>query len=255
MAKGSSAGTSLVAWDKKLAEMASMAKSIEDSVQMGSKISFKSGVMSFNGAPFEGNHMESIVLDHVLMNVLYEGEFDPENPSSPVCFAFGRADKDMKPHEKSTKPQHATCKSCPMNEFGTADRGKGKACKNIRRLGLIAADVLEKPSTIPDAQVAYAEIPVTSVKGWAAYVNKVAEVMKRPPLGVVTDISLIPDAKSQFKVLFKCVDTIKTPSVIGALIPLAEQVAKEIDYPFIPFEDNEEFQQKAKPKKKAVRKF
>ncbi len=252
--KKAGASTSLVAWDKKLAEDAAVAKGMEDSVQMGQWMSIKSGVLSFNGGALEGNHVEAVVLDHVLENVFYEGEFDADNPSGPVCFAFARKDGELKPHADSVKPQggeDGMCKGCPKNEFGSADTGRGKACKNTRRLALIPADTLDSVDGIKDAQVAFMKLPVTSVKPWAAYVNQLAEVMKKPPMGVVTDIIVKPDMKNQVAVTYKCVDTVKNPQVLGALFELKERVSKEIEFPYVPFEDNDAAAKK-KPAKKAA---
>ena len=44
-----------------------------------------------------------IVADFGFENALYEAAFDPDNPASPVCYAFGRDADGMKPHKDSPK--------------------------------------------------------------------------------------------------------------------------------------------------------
>lgn len=233
-----STGKSLVQWQERLAQEANIAAGIEENVgQGGSFISTRGGRLAFNGAEIPGNKMNVIVIDHILENHMFAGRYDPDTPQSPVCFAFGTNEDEMKPHEKSSEPQHDICRGCPMNEFGTADTGKGKACKNIRRLAIITEDQLDN---IEDAQVAYLKIPVTSVKGWAGYVRQLSSTLQRPPFGVITEISIVPDSKSQFKVQFKLVETIDDADMFEALFAKRDIVKNEIAFPYAPPSEEEE---------------
>lgn len=225
-AKGKS--TAITKWDARLAEIAASATKTEASVGSGNFITTKSGVMTYQQAEIPGNSLECVIVDHILENAYYEGEFDPDNPTAPVCFAFGREEEGMKPHPASHDPQHETCEGCPQNEFGTADRGKGKACKNTRRLALIPVSDLEN---VKGSEVAYTKPPVTSVKGWAGYVRQCESTFKKPPLAFVTEIKLVPDPKNQFKMTFTMKDELEG-EVIGELLDKREQVMKEIEFPY-----------------------
>ena len=236
MAKAPTKSTAVTKWDEELAKHAAMAAGIEASVQTGSWISTKGGRMSYNGQEVKGNKMNVIILDHILENHYYTARYDPDNPASPVCFAFARSDDDMSPHEKSSDPQSEACHGCPQNEWGTADTGRGKACANIRRLALIPEDGMEDVSA---AQVAYMKIPVTSVKGWAGYVNNLSTVMKRPPFGVITEISVVPDDKTQFKIQFKLVEKIEDGEALGAIMERRAAVESELMAPYSPMEVEE----------------
>lgn len=224
-------GTALVNWEDELAKYATEAQAVEASVSTGNFISTKGGRLSYNGGEVPGNKMNVIILDHVLENHFYEGRFDPDTPQSPICFAFGRVEDELAPHEKSDQPQNDTCAGCPNNEWGTADQGKGKACKNIRRLALIPEDGLDDISA---ATVAYLKVPVTSVKAWAGYVNQLAGSLRRPPFGVITEISIVPDPKTQFKVQFAHVDTIQDAEVFEAIIAKRSAITEEIMAPYSP---------------------
>jgi len=196
-------GTALVNWEERLAAMAKQSVATESSVTSGAFISTRAGQLSYNGTPFVGNKVDAVVVDAVLENTYFGSRFDPDNPASPQCYAFGRGEEgeEMVPHDKSPDPQHPTCKGCPQNEFGSADNGKGKACKNIRRLALIPASPLDA-NALSKSDVAYLKVPVTSVKGWATYVRTLEALQHRPPLGVVTQISCQPHPKDQFHVVF-----------------------------------------------------
>lgn len=225
-------------YDEELAQFAQQYATMEDGAT-GSLpfISTKGGRLTFNGGEVPEGRMNVIVLDHILENHYYADAYDPDNPSSPVCFAFGRKDEEMEPHEKSSEPQCETCKGCPMNEFGSADRGRGKACKNIRRLALITEDELEN---VEDAQVAYLKVSVTSVKAWAGYVQQLAKVMNIPPFAAVTEVSIIPDPKSQFKLQFKLVEQITDKAIIKELIAKRGSIQQELVTPYQAYEPQEE---------------
>jgi len=228
-------------YDEELAAFAAQYATMEDgstgSLQF---VSTKGGRLSFNGGEIPEGRMNIVVLDHVLENQFYVDAFDANNPASPVCFAFGTNDKDMQPHEKSSDPQgsdEGMCHGCPMNEFGSAERGKGKACKNIRRLALITEGDLDD---IENATVAYLKVPVMSVKNWAGYVQQLGNVLKVPPFAVITEVSVVPDPKSQFRLQFKMVEQITDKAQVKALIGKREAIQQELRTPYQAFEAAEE---------------
>jgi len=216
--------TAVNKWDEELAKLAVDAQAEE--TLAGNFISTRGGRLQYGGAEIPGNKLNAVIINYVKENHYYEDRFDADNPASPVCFAFATEDGEMAPHPDSTKPQCATCSACPKNQFGSADQGKGKACKNIRRLGLITEDALEED--VSTAEVAVLKIPVTSVKNWSTYVGQVATTMKRPPFAVVTEISIVPDSKTQFKICFKPVAQITDGDALGALMGRREAVANDL---------------------------
>jgi hypothetical protein len=235
-AKPKKPGTAVVAWDEALAARAAIAKKSEASVSTGSFISVKGAQMTYQGNPVDGNKMDVVIIDSIMENKYYEGKYDPNNAQGPACYAFGRDEDDMKPHDKVADPISDSCVGCPNNEWDSGDGGKGKACKNIRRLAVIPADVLDGgPEAIATAEVAYLEVPVTSVKAWAGFVNQLA-ASKKPPLAFITEISVAPDAKTQLKVSFKAQSAIEDGELLGALLDKADIVEKGIDFPYQAFE-------------------
>lgn len=190
-------------WEQQLAKYATQAsKTAEASAGGGSWLSFKGGVLTYKGVPVQNNETELVVLDQVLENLYYEGAYDPNTPTSPVCFALAREKDELVPHEKSPSKQSDDCASCEHNKFGSAAQGRGKACKNSQRLAVLAVGdgSLEQ---LAETEVTFAKLPVTSVANYANYVQKMQALYSgMPPFAFVTRLKLIPDAKSQFKVLF-----------------------------------------------------
>jgi hypothetical protein len=185
-------------WESKLAAMAAVTS--EQEKAKGDWVSFRGGIFTINGKPMAGNKAEVVVIGSIHENQFYKDRFDPNNPQPPVCYAFADTAGELAPHPEAPSPQASSCAECPNNAWGSDPAGgKGKACKNVRRLALIAADDLDKVDSAP---VYLAKIPITSVKNWATYASEVSNVLKRPPLGVKTTISVVPNAKTQFQVEF-----------------------------------------------------
>lgn len=221
----------LAKWDDRMAKYATEVAATEKT--SGKFISTKGGVLTYGGAQMPGNKMTVVILDHIMENHLYSSDYDAGNPSSPVCFAFGRNGDEMAPHDDSSEPQNDACKGCPANQWGSAEKGRGKACKNIRRLAMLTEEGLED---IESAEVAYLRVPVTSVRAWAGYVQSIATNMRRPPFGVVTEIGIVPDPSSQFRLTFTHVQNIEEDDVLEALEARREKVGCEIDFPYAVYE-------------------
>lgn len=236
-----SKSTAVVKWDEALAARAAIAKKAESSVSMGNFISLKSGVMSYQGNAMPDNQLDAIVLSSVLENNFFEGKYSPDKAASPVCYAFGTDEADMRPHPKSANPQNDKCGiagqpgCCPNNEWDTGENGSGKACKNVRRVGLISASVVEgkfDADAIKDTPVVFLKTPVTSVKAFASFVNGCA-AQNKPPLAYVTTVKATPDVKTQFKVSFHAKSEIKN-EFLGAIFAKADELDKTIDFPYAP---------------------
>jgi hypothetical protein len=237
-----SESTALVNWEDELAKQAEIAATMEANAGGGQFFSMKGGQLSFNDSPMPGNQMATVILDSIFENVYYEGRYDPENPAPPTCFAFGR-DENMSPHEvvvKAGQAQHSTCKGCPMNEWGSSEVGRGKACRNTRRLALIPAGTFDShnrfqaindPDHFSSAAIAYMKLPVTSVKSYASFVKQLAGALRRPPHGVFTRVRVEPDPKTQFRVIFEPLAQI--PNEILPIIMKRHEEAKSlIEFPY-----------------------
>lgn len=257
MAKKKAQTTAIAKWEEELAAQAEAAASQEASTGGGQFFSLKGGVLSINDSPLPDNEMGVIILDSVLENVYYEDEYDPDEPAGPTCVAFGRDEDTMGPDEGTvTNAQAPACSECEFNEWGSADRGKGKACRNRRRLAIISAGDIDKHGDFEAhdelehferADIAYLALPPTSINSFGAYVKQLAGVLKRPPHAVFTKIALVSDPKTQFKVTFDNLGAAPN-EIIPALMERHSEAKTLIDFPYPKSEEVE------KPKKKAGKK-
>lgn len=254
-------GTEVVDWEAQMKEQAEIAAGAQRSSGGGGKFfSMQAGVLSFDGTPLPGNQMAVVILADIMENSYYEGAYDPNTPASPKCFAFGRDEDDMEPHEAVDKDpyfdrQHPQCNGCPRNEWGSAPTGKGKACKNVMRLALIPAgqykakgsgrnvtyelDLYDEEAQFTKAEVAYLKLPVMSVKHYSKYVKAITAELGRPPHGVITNIYVEPDPKSQFRVMFEVVDRVGT-DLLPTVMKRHQVEEASLDFPYSPPMDKDE---------------
>lgn len=212
-------------WDEELAKEAAAQAAELPAVSAGAFLSTAGGRLKFQGADVPGNKLDVIVLGFVSENQFYEGRYDPANSSSPICYAFGHDQKEMRPHDASPDAQHTDCASCPHNQWGSdPNGGKGKACKNVMRLAMV-------PAGDPDADVFFAKVPVTSVKNFSKYANDIAAQLKRPVFSVVTRLATEPDDTSQFKMLFQLVEQIEDGNTIGSIMERRKTLDLTFPYP------------------------
>jgi hypothetical protein len=187
-----------VAWEEELAKAAQEVAATE--TPKLANFSFRAGVLAYQGVAIPGNKLECIVVASAFQHRLYEGAYDPDNPATPICFALSLSGEDMAPHELSKVPQSDRCETCENFKWGSAEKGRGKACKAGRRLIVIPKTALV--NGVAKAEMGMATLPVTSVRGWANYVNALATQYRRPPWAVLTEMSVVPDVKTQFQVKF-----------------------------------------------------
>ena len=230
-------------WDEELARRAQIAMSTEESTSTGAFFGLKGGILTFDKIPIANNKMGVIVLDSLLENVYFDSEYDPDVIAAPICFAHGRLEKDMKPHElvvAAGQAQSEQCTGCPKNAFGTADKGRGKACRNTRRLALIPAGTLDandkwtpfsKPDQFATSVIGFMKLPVTSVKPYSAFVKQLAGVLHRPPFAIFTKIAVIPDKDTQFKVTFEALGNVPD-SLMDVIMKRNEEAMALIAQPY-----------------------
>lgn len=251
-------GTNLTNYDAQLEKLAEQAQKLERSAGR-EFLSTRAGVLKYADEELPGNQLAGVIIDAVREHAYYPGAFDPDNKTPPVCYAFGRGEEsEMTPHVESMAksmdyfmPQNMDaagnvggCAGCPMNVFGTADKGGGKACKSKIRLAILPAGIYE-PVGRTDWQLnlfdeldhyktatpAYLSVPVTSGKAWSDYTRMLRTKYGRPPLGVFTRIFLTKHDKHQFHVNFELVapgDQGLVPNeLLGTLIERGEVEVSE----------------------------
>ena len=216
-----------------------------------SRISLKSGVMAYQGNPVPGNSMEVIIVGGAYRNVWYQGRYDPNNIVNPNCFALADEEADLAAHEnvpldsvpdddeadsgaRGDNPR--ACRGCAMGAWGSdPNGGRGKACKQTRRLILLPADVLEAEDVVEailKSEMAILDVPVTSVKNYGNLVNSLSATMNLPVWAVVTTIEVVPNAKTQFQVNFNPVRPAGDAEAIRALMKRRDEALRMALVPY-----------------------
>ncbi len=148
----------------------------------GSKIKLATSGMTLPDGTKTPGPLEVVIVDFVAANKFYENAYDPNNIEAPVCFAIGTNPLKLVPSPNSPVPQAKSCAECPMNQFGSA--GKGKACKNERALAVLP------PDGDADTPLWQLNVSPTGIKGFDGYVANVARTFQTVPAGVVTTVEL-----------------------------------------------------------------
>jgi len=164
-------------------------------VVSGQRISFKGGQIRIGDEPVPGDKLAVVVADFCCGKAWYEYGYQEGVAQTPACYGFSYDEKTLAPHPQAPKPQATSCATCPHNKMGTAEQGKGKACKDERRLAVISATSVDDAS---HTDVFTASVSPTSIRIWGNYVKYLKEQGK-VPWSTVTEISLHPVKGKAYK--------------------------------------------------------
>lgn len=180
-------GKALAVLSQELAQMA-QDESANVPASSGAFLSVKGKRFTFQDAVLE-DPLQVIIVDHALTNAFYSDGYDPNNPKSPDCWAVGKTEGDLAPPADLDTKVSDACAGCPNNAFGSAETGRGKACKNGRILAVLILDadvrkITEK--TIAEAQLAYIRISPTALKPFNGFLKRITGQLSKPLFAVVT---------------------------------------------------------------------
>ena len=205
-----------------LAELAADAKDAAASERPAlSKFSTQGGMLRYGGEPVQGNNLDCVLLYASYRNTWYSGAFDRNNIKNPDCFSLAETDEGMVPHPNAANKPAQTCASCPKNAWksdikadGTV--GKGKACKESRRMVLLPISALESPESVKISELGILDLPVTSAKNYGAFVNTVSGMFGVPPWACIANVKVQP-SKNQFEVVITPIKIVPSKDIILAL--------------------------------------
>lgn len=219
---------SLAALDPEVAKLLAQAAQEQSSAEV-SGIPF----ISLKGKKFTlgeeklGSVLDVVILADVLDYSYYDRAYDPDTITPPACFAIGKDIELLSPHADSPTPISETCKTCHFNEFQSAANGKGKACRNGRRI-LIAP--VSSDGSVNLTDLAIINMAPTSLKGYSRYAKNLATVKKLPTWSVVTTLSFDDDsAWPQLVAEFKGV---APGTVINEIAKRLEEFAEAVSVPY-----------------------
>lgn len=188
MAKKRKTGTAVVNWKQELAKQAQAAVEELPEPATSRFISTRGGRYTYAGkeikAPWRG-----VILDWALENDYFKNPFNADEIELPDCFAIGKAKSSdaLVPSDVSPEKQSLVCASCWANEFGSAETGRGKACKQRVRLAVIHEDQVGSEGRV---DVLFLRLPPTRYDNFAAYSAEIARVFQRPLWGVLTEFQM-----------------------------------------------------------------
>lgn len=173
-----------------------------------------------------GNTINIVILADVFDHAYYDRPYDPDVISPPACFAINSSSSDLVPSATSPALQAVSCSVCPMNEFGSSSNGKGKACRNGRRL-LIAATT----DGVPDLNnLAIINLAPTSLKAYARYAKGLATIKKLPTWAVITVLSF--DDDSAWPQIVPTFNGVLDGQYINSIVPNLAEFADAISVPY-----------------------
>lgn len=227
--------TALVPWTEKFKGYAKETKEQVKNIGVGGiGVKFGRGKIHIGDAEVKGGRLECVIIGSCALNRWNEQAFDASNPLPPDCYAFSiiSDDPEMQPHAAAPEKQSVMCADCEKNQFGTARVGKGKACGNTIRLGIITAKDAEDAAGITSAELATAGVSPTNLTHYKKYTDLLEEEYGRPPWAVVTEISSHDDPKTQIRLEFKMVDLIDDDEILQALEKRFLKVQETLQRPF-----------------------
>lgn len=226
--------TEVVSWAERLQKEAREVAATEAMTVQG--MSFRGGVVSMNGVPVPGNSMDVMIVGYVFENRWFKDRFDPDKKVDPTCFSQSLTGEGMVPHDLSGEKQGDACDygRCPKFEWKSDPvTQKGKACKEIRKLVMIPGNALKEGADgVSKAEMAVATIPVTSVRNWSAFVNRVAAEYQLPPWAVLCKISCAPHPKKQLEITFEPIAGVTNDDLLGALDRKRQEAVKIAMQPY-----------------------
>jgi hypothetical protein len=129
---------------------------------------------------------EGIIIDQTPANAWWEKDISESGGNAPPdCFSMN----GVYPDEGCNLQQNDECAGCKQNQFGSDKNGKGKACKNMKRVHILMED-----SSLPRRLT----IPPTSIRSFDNYMTELVD--RGLPYGcVVSKFTLAKKTSESFE--------------------------------------------------------
>lgn len=176
-----------------------------------------------------GTQLKVVILADVFDYSWYDRPYDPSSDEvfPPACFAIGDDVNGMEPHADSPVQQSDVCNTCPKNEFGSALQGKGKACRNGRRI-LIAS--VAEDNSVNFGDLAIINMSPTALRGFSKYVKSISTIKRLPVWSVVTVLGF--DEDSSFPILTASYHDVVRGADIEVIARRLQEFKQEVSRPY-----------------------
>lgn len=233
-------------FDKQMSDLAAKQAEANKRTSGAAFISTAGGEFSIDDQVVESGKISVIILDSLFVNTFYEGPYVPNQPTTPDCYAYGDVEAGMEPHDEAENKQSDNCADCPLNVYGSG-QGKGKACKNQRRLAVVLEEEFNEDGKT--ARILMLNVAPTSIAAFAGYVQEVTAAYERPTSGLVTEISIFRPKGKTYGLLEFAFDRELKSSELKNTIPRIKEAKSMLEVPYPKFEDEGEDKKKPAPKK------
>lgn len=158
------------------------------------------------------SELEIVLLSWITTNTYYDRPFSPDAHFPPVCGAINTEVAYLAPQENAPKPQHTSCDECPKNQFKSGANGRGKACRNARRIAFV---LLNGGADVSKAPLYSMECPPTSIRHVDRYIQQVTARFGSLPFALRTKVTLDKEqAYSTFR--FETMGVLPDDDIIAA---------------------------------------
>ncbi len=156
------------------------------------------------------SELRAVILDFTFENAYFPGSYSPNQRQAPTCWAVGVDGRTLAPGDKVANKQNAVCEGCWADFYDSASRGKGKACKNSVRAGVLV--VGSDNSYFP----AFLRIPPASLKNFSDFCDKTLRIAGMGLFEVIATVGFDKSATFE-KLIFPAVTKIDDPELREAV--------------------------------------
>lgn len=209
-------------WQDQLAVHAKEGKAPKEKATTGDWISTKGGKFKLGNVTL-GTELDCVVVGWNFEKCYYDTDYDPDNISSPACAALGYDEDELAPSDDAANKQCDSCIDCPMNEWESAAKGKGKACSDRRRLALVVAGKDDK------MELKGLSIAPTSLPSWKGFINEL-ETLGIHPMQAAVNISFDDDSEyAQPPLVFEFVNEVTSDKALNLTASMLDPATKLIE--------------------------
>lgn len=213
-------------WQQQLAKYAKEGKKPVEKPLVGDFISAKNGKFMMGKAVL-GSEIDCVIVGWVFENSYHNYPYSQGEAYPPTCFAIGYDEDNLTAHETSPDRQGGKdhmCEGCKLNEWGS-DSGRGKACRNRRRLALVVEYETGK------AEVKMMSIPPTSLANWKKFIGDLDNLELHTMQAKVNIHFDLDSTATSAPLVFEFVKEITKGKTLQVLAGVMDEATKLLDKP------------------------
>lgn len=178
-----------------------------------------------------GTELDVVILADIYDNSYYDRPYKEGVQTPPACFAIHSDYDSLAPHETSPVKQSADCATCPKGEWGSSPNGKGKACRNGRRL--LVAPYIRGTGEVAMGELAIVNLAPTTLAPYSKYIKSVAKGdTPLPVFAVATHLSFDDDKAYPVLQFNKIANLTEHSSVLATIMSQQSKWLEMVSTPY-----------------------